>query len=308
MRYLVVGLGNIGAKRKAVLGDRCVATVDPVTLMADYKDVRDVQEVYDAAILAVPNADKVPLLEFFLQRSTPVLVEKPLILDPVTGERLRQMAERSSTIWYTAYNFRFEPYVLALRRDIEAGVIGRLYRARLFYGNGTAARIKGTWRDDEYGVLADMASHLIDLTGFLFGLRDVRFHVCERQRYELLRGPDHCLLTVEPATLRPHVVIECSFLWWENRWSIEVTGELGMLMMTGLTKWGQTQLHLKRRKFPSGVPDSVCYSGVGGGDDQMIWAADLQHFEERVARGESSYDNDLWISRTVIAAARAVVD
>ncbi len=35
MRYLLVGYGNIGAKRKALLGDRCVATVDPFNAAAD---------------------------------------------------------------------------------------------------------------------------------------------------------------------------------------------------------------------------------------------------------------------------------
>ena len=44
MRYLVVGLGNIGGKRRAVLGDRCIATVDPFNpiegaplLVGDYR-------------------------------------------------------------------------------------------------------------------------------------------------------------------------------------------------------------------------------------------------------------------------------
>ena len=41
MRYLVVGLGNIGEKRRAVLGDRCVATVDPFNPAADYRRPED---------------------------------------------------------------------------------------------------------------------------------------------------------------------------------------------------------------------------------------------------------------------------
>ena len=37
MRYLLVGLGNIGAKRRAILGERCVATVDPFNAAADFR-------------------------------------------------------------------------------------------------------------------------------------------------------------------------------------------------------------------------------------------------------------------------------
>ena len=298
MRYLLVGLGNIGAKRQAVLGDRCIATVDPVNLAADYRRYDECdQDRYDAAILAVPNVKKVSLLKWFLQRGKSVLVEKPLILDAPTAELLRQLAERSRTIWYTSYNLRFEPHVLAIKRDLEAGTLGRIYRVHMFYGNGSAGAVKGTWRDDRYGVLADLASHLIDLTGFFFpGCFGARFRVLERHSYEL-SGPDHCVLAVENDA---SVVIECSVLSWENRWCIEVTGERGALVMNGLTKWGPSHLQLKRRQFPSGPPDSTCYS-VPGVD--TTWAADLQHFEDRVAKGESSFDNDVWISRTVIAAA-----
>ena len=53
MRYVVVGLGNIGGKRRAVLGDRCVATVDPFNAAADYRRPDDCpSDRYDAVVLA----------------------------------------------------------------------------------------------------------------------------------------------------------------------------------------------------------------------------------------------------------------
>ncbi len=170
MRYLLVGLGNIGGKRRAVLGARCVATVDPFNASADFRQPEEcATDRYDAAILSVPNDVKVRLMEFFLTRGKHVLVEKPLILDPETGGQLSRAARAGGAVWYTSYNFRFEPNVLALKRHLEAGSIGRLYRVRMFYGNGTAGNIAGTWRDSPLGILEDMASHLIDLAGFVFG-------------------------------------------------------------------------------------------------------------------------------------------
>ena len=38
----IVGYGNIGAKRKAVLGERCVATVDPLNPAADHRTVSEI--------------------------------------------------------------------------------------------------------------------------------------------------------------------------------------------------------------------------------------------------------------------------
>ena len=301
MRYLLVGYGNIGAKRKAVLGERCVATVDPFKSAADYRTPAEcAPDRYEAAIVAVPNDVKLELIEYFLDRGKHVLVEKPLILDAAAAERLRRCADGTGTIWYTSYNFRFEPNVLALKRRLDAGAIGRVYRVRMFYGNGTAGNIAGTWRDSRYGVLEDMASHLIDLTGFVFGKFGTEFRVWERRGYEL-KGVDHCIL----ATPDRSVVIECSFLAWKNRWRIEVTGERGALEMDGLTKWGRSDLVLWRRQFPSGVPGESRET-VHGPDP--TWAADLRHFEERAAARQTSCENDLWLSRTIMAAAAAALE
>ncbi len=301
MRYLLVGLGNIGSKRKAVMGDRCVATVDPFNPAADYRASAEcAPDRYDAAVLAVPNEAKLELLEFFLDRGKHVLVEKPLIFDEPTAEDLLVRSRKTSAIWYTSYNFRFEPNVIALKRHLDAGAIGRVYRVRMFYGNGTAANLAGTWRDSRFGVLEDMASHLIDLAGFLFGKFGSEFQVWERRGYEL-KGIDHCIL----ATADRSVMIESSFLSWKNRWRIEVTGECGALEIDGLTKWGESHLVLWRRQFPSGAPEES--REVAHGPDPT-WAADLRHFEECAAAGRTSCENDLWISRTIIAAAAARIE
>jgi scyllo-inositol 2-dehydrogenase (NADP+) len=296
VRYLLVGLGNIGGKRRAVLGDRCVATVDPFNPAADFRQPDQCpDDRYDAAILSVPNDVKVRLMEYFLTRGKHVLVEKPLILDAATGDRLGGLARASGAIWYTTYNFRFEPNVVALKRHLDAGSIGRLYRVRMFYGNGSAGNIVGTWRDSPLGILEDMASHLIDLTGFVFGRSGCEFRVWERHRHEL-KGFDHCLL----ATSDRSVTIECSFLSWKNRWRIEALGEDGALEMNGLTKWGKSELLILRRRRPSGVPDES--REVAHGPDPT-WAADIRHFEAMVATGVTSCENDLWLSRAVHAAA-----
>jgi predicted dehydrogenase len=301
MRYLLVGLGNIGSKRKATLGERCVATVDPFNPAADHRSPGEcAPHRYDAAILAVPNEAKIELLEFFLDGGKHVLVEKPLILDEPTADDLLARSRKTGAIWYTSYNFRFEPNVIALKRHLDAGDIGRVYRVRMFYGNGTAASLAGTWRDSRFGVLEDMAGHLIDLAGFLFGKFGSEFQVWERRGYEL-KGTDHCIL----ATTDRSVVIESSFLSWKNRWRIEAIGDRGALEMDGLTKWGESRLVLWRRRLPSGPPQES--REVAHGPDPT-WAADLRHFEECAAAGRTSCENDLWISRTIIAAAAARVE
>jgi predicted dehydrogenase len=301
MRYLVVGYGNIGAKRKAVLGERCVATVDPGNGAADHATPAGCPpSTYDAAILAVPNPAKVELVDYFLGLGKQVLIEKPFILDLATADRLARRGRQHGAIWYTSYNFRFEPNVVALTRQLAAGAIGEVYRVRMFYGNGTAGNLAGTWRDSTLGVLEDMASHLVDLAGFVFGRFGCEFRVWERRGHEL-KGPDHCIL----ATADRSLVIEVSFLSWKNRWRIEVVGERGALEMDGLTKWGTSELRLLRRKFPSGAPEETVESASG---PDPTWAADIAHFEAMAAAGQTSRENDLWISRTLVRAADAPLE
>jgi scyllo-inositol 2-dehydrogenase (NADP+) len=302
MRYLVVGYGNIGAKRKAALGARCVATVDPFNAAADLRDVRDCDPArYDVAILATPNSVKLELLEQFLGLGKSVLVEKPLVFaEPQTAVRLEALGRRHRAIWYTSYNFRFEPNVVALKTLLDTGAIGAVYRAHLFYGNGTAGSIAGTWRDTPLAILEDMASHLVDLAGFVFGRFGSPFLVWERRAHEL-KGPDHCVLATPDRSL----VIESSFLAWKNRWHITVVGHDGSIEMDGLTKWGASELIVRRRQFPSGPPQERRH--VVHGPD-ATWDADLRHFEECVADGRSSCDNDLWLSRTILAAADAPLE
>lgn len=297
MRYLVVGYGNIGAKRKKVLGARCVGTVDPYNAEADYPSLSECPlESYDAAVLAVPNQAKVEQLEFLLDHGKHALVEKPLVLpDRATAERLRRKARDQRAVWYTSYNLRFEPHVEALRRLVAGGAVGALYHVRMFYGYGTAADVAGTWRDDTLGVLQDLASHLIDLTGFVFGRFGAEFLVWARCAHELT-GVDHCIL----ATADRRIVIESSYLSWKNRWSIEVVGARGALRMEGLTKWGPSELVIQRRRLPSGVPEET--REVENGPDPT-WTADIAYFEAVAPTGRTSYENDLWLSRTLLHAA-----
>ena len=94
MRYLVVGLGNIGSRRRTLLEERCVATADPFNAAADYRAIEDVPpESFDAAVLAIPTDAKPALVESLVGAGKHVLVEKPLPLaDEATARRLEGLA------------------------------------------------------------------------------------------------------------------------------------------------------------------------------------------------------------------------
>jgi predicted dehydrogenase len=134
LRYALVGLGNLGQRRRALLGDRCVATVDPVNPAADFTSPEQLSDdAYDAAVLSVPNEPKRRLIEYFAARGKPVLVDKPVLLAD----------DGPDGFWYTSYNHRFEPTLVALRQRLDEGFLGTLYHGRMLYGNGTVGNVVG---------------------------------------------------------------------------------------------------------------------------------------------------------------------
>ncbi len=294
MKYLLVGLGNIGAKRLALLGDRCIGTVDPYNKEATYRDVRNCKPaLFDAVILSVPNQVKIELIHYFLELGKHVLVEKPLLFpDESTAQHLAAIAKKNKAICYTSYNHRFEPLIEEAKKEIDSGVLGKIYTGKLFYGNGTVAHVVGSWREEGLGVLEDLGPHLLDLAAFLFDdVRGIGINPLWLKRHES-KALDHCLLETEDQRF----LLETSFISWKNNFKIELYGEKGSLHLQGLCKWGPSELTICERIFPSGVPKERRKTITGS---DVTWKKDLDYFESAIAAGLSSFENDQWISKVL---------
>ena len=298
MRYIVIGNGNVGKKRRAVLGAKCVAVVDPFDKSVDYPDCRNVPlDTFDAAVLAIPNNVKIEILEYLLVNKKSAIVEKPFFFkDRHVAERLNALAKANDRIWYTSYNHRFEPLIVKLKEMLKDGLIGQLYFAKLVYGNGTVKNIANTWRDVGSGVLEDLGCHLIDLVSFLFHDREHKFKLTWAHNYEA-KTWDYCLFS----TVKGDMQFTCSTLVWKNTFTIDIYGSKGSLHLDGLNKWGGTTLIYRERVFPSGVPKEKVEKTSGF---DITWAKDIEHFEKLVSSGETSCRNDLYISESIQSLMR----
>jgi predicted dehydrogenase len=292
MRCLIVGVGVQGRKRRAVAGADVVATVDPVAPDANYTALEDVPlDRYDAALVCTPDRAKHAALIYLLSHGKHVLVEKPLLADdPSTLHQLAEMARRSGVACYTAYNHRFEPQVRRLKELLEAGTLGSIYLNRFFYGNGTARDVqRSPWRDQGAGVLADLGSHLLDLTLHLFGTPQSAFVPWGAYRFEN-RAFDHCAFGIAG---RPAFEYQTSLVCWRNTFSIDVIGERGSAHLHGLCKWGPSTLTVRKRILPSGRPEEEVKT-VSGPDP--TWELEYSHFKQLCKRGETNLGNDVWIN------------
>ncbi|MGB8216473.1 MAG: Gfo/Idh/MocA family oxidoreductase [Candidatus Methanoperedens sp.] len=293
MRYIIIGYGNIGKKRHKVLQDKCLAIVDPFLEGTHYSEYKDVPlNLYDAAVVSVPNSVKMEILEYLMKNGKHVLVEKPLLFEnEEIAKKLDSNAKASSVIWYTSYNHRFEPLVIKLRELLDDGAIGQPYFANFIYGNGTVANIMGTWREAGYGVLEDLGCHLLDLAAYLFPEHQRDYRITGADNFEA-KTLDYCAFSTVDGRLR----FLCSFLIWKNTFSIEVFGSKGSLHLSGLNKWGESKLIHRERVFPSGVPKETVITSSG---EDKTWEEDIAYFEKMITLGKSSCENDLYISKSI---------
>jgi len=296
MRAVIVGLGNQGTKRKAVAGKDVVATVDPQVSHAQYEQIQQVPlDSFDAALVCVADAAKLSVLEYLLGNGKHVLVEKPLFAtDKGDLAKLGALAAQNDVVCYTAYNHRFEPHIAELKTLLDSEQLGQVYLTKMFYGNGTARDTRGSWRDKGMAVVADLGSHLLDITLFLFGPDDRSFRAWTLNAFENF-AYDHAHFGADGT---PLIDMEITYLSWRNSFSIDVYAERGTAHIDGLCKWGPSTLTVRDRVLPSGKPD----------EDRRVlecadptWAAEYRHFVQLCSVGGSNIANDIWINDALSA-------
>ena len=294
MRCIVVGLGVQGHKRRRFAGSDFVAAVDPVNLEAQYRAVEDVPlSSYDSALVCIPDKPKVEVLTFLLNNGKHVLVEKPLWADDDAKiTQLNRLADSKKIVCYTAYNHRFEPHYVRMRDLVKSGELGKIYRCRMFYGNGTARLVRDSaWRDQGAGVLPDLGSHLLDTARFWFGDVKDDFHIVSANCFEN-RAPDHVVFGSK--TANPKLEFEITLLSWRNDFTCDVFAEKGTAHIRSLCKWGPCTFTKRTRVLPSGRPPEDVVTLV---EDDPTWAAEYSHFKTLCENPSTDLSNDLWLQR-----------
>ena len=305
-RLIVVGLGVQGHKRRQFAGRDFFAAVDPVNKEAEYRAIEDIPlSAYDAALVCIPDEPKVEVLTYLLSNGKHVLVEKPLWApEDRQLERLEQVARANSVVCYTAYNHRFEPHFVGMKRLLESGELGRIYRCRMFYGNGTARLVRDSvWRDQGAGVLPDLGSHLLDTARFWFGELGDEFSIFSSDCFEN-RSPDH--VVVGSGNTEPRLELEMTLVSWRNHFTCDVFGENGSAHISSLCKWGPATFTKRTRILPSGRPPEESVILV---EDDPTWALEYAHFRALCQDGVSTdLSNDLWLNGMLRRLGQAAID
>jgi predicted dehydrogenase len=120
-----------------------------------------------------PTGDHARIALAALQAGKALFCEKPLAGDAEESAQIAALARERGLAGGMNYHFRQVPAIQEARRRVEAGLLGEVYGFHLRYYRSSSLRRDRplTWRfaGPGSGVLADLGSHLIDLSLHLLG-------------------------------------------------------------------------------------------------------------------------------------------
>ncbi len=189
LRAGIVGLGKMGLSHHSIVNAHpqiaLKAVCDTSSYVLDvlakytgvgtYTDYRKMlaEEALDCLIVATPSKFHADVVEAALERGLHVFCEKPFGLDPRTGYRLAELAERRKLVNQVGYHYRFVAAFAEAKRLLDRKLIGELHHMRAEAYGPVVLRPKGsTWRSQKSeggGCLFDYACHAIDLVNHLAG-------------------------------------------------------------------------------------------------------------------------------------------
>ncbi|HET9518696.1 MAG TPA: Gfo/Idh/MocA family oxidoreductase [Actinoplanes sp.] len=174
LRAGLIGLGAMGRNHARVLsgldGVELVGVVDPVgdrtgTLRAPVvSTVEQLLELrLDYAVVACPTALHEEVGLQLAAAGVHALIEKPLAQSVEAARRLVEAFEAAGLVGCVGHIERYNPALQSLRSRLENGELGDVYQV--------VTRRQGPFphRISDVGVVMDLATHDIDLTGWVTG-------------------------------------------------------------------------------------------------------------------------------------------
>lgn len=178
----VVGVGRMGTNHARVLSElpdvKLVAVCDANKDFAEKVGKRFFAERacidtdtllepgnIDAAIIAVPTGEHVPIARKCMERGIHILVEKPMAQTVAECDQIISDAKRFERVLMIGHVERFNPVILKLREFLAQKTLGDIYYVETTRAGPFPKRLYGS----KDGVVIDLAVHDLDLIAHLFG-------------------------------------------------------------------------------------------------------------------------------------------
>jgi predicted dehydrogenase len=217
VRFALAGCGRISERHVraiAAADAELVAVCDPVEARArataaaagvpcfpSLAELVSAAPRLDVVCVLTPSGDHADRTIEALAAGCHVLVEKPMALTVVDGERMIQAADAAGRRLFVVQQNRFNRPVVEARRLYEAGAFGRLVMGtvRVRWCRTQAYYDLDAWRGTrrwDGGVLANQANHHVDLLRWFLG-EPTRVYAVGRTALAAIETPDTAAAVVE---------------------------------------------------------------------------------------------------------------
>jgi scyllo-inositol 2-dehydrogenase (NADP+) len=189
IRAGIVGLGKMGLSHQSMvnvhpeiqLKSVCDSSGYMLDVLSKYTGIdtySDSRKMFDrgdldCVFVATPSRYHADIVADALERGMHVFCEKPFALEPETGYRLAELAERKHLVNQVGYHYRFVAAFNEAKRLLQRKVLGEIHHVRAEAYGPVVLRPKGaTWRSQKSeggGCLFDYSCHAIDLVNYLVG-------------------------------------------------------------------------------------------------------------------------------------------
>lgn len=163
--HVVTGRPETAEKARRVVGADVAAT--------DHRAVTENPDI-DIVHVCTPNHLHKEALLSAMRHGKHIYCDKPLVADVEEAEEVRAaLADYRGTAQMT-FQYRFYPATIRARQLIEEGALGEIlgFRACFLHGGSAAPDVPMKWKLSAAaggGVIADLASHVLDLVDWLIG-------------------------------------------------------------------------------------------------------------------------------------------
>src|SRR6266487_3933826 len=167
-------LDSLPHAKVSVIADQDALRLAPLTRQSEIYITQRVEDVFrsnvDGVVIATPVRTHYQLAKAALLHGKHVLVEKPLTASIAEAEELVALAAQQRRVLMVGHTFEYNPAVNELRKLIQSGDLGKIFRIE-------AERVNlGLFRSD-INVIWDLAPHDISILLYLVGKKPEQIRV-----------------------------------------------------------------------------------------------------------------------------------
>ena len=145
----------------------------------------------DGIVIVTPHWQHADLAIEGLRAGLHVLCEKPLTVTVAQSDEVLEVAAASPGIFAVVHQKRFEPAYLYVKRLLDSGELGRIYRCSMIESAWRSEAYyqsspwRGTWKGEGGGVLLNQAPHILDRYAWLCGMPETLTARCDTSLHKI---------------------------------------------------------------------------------------------------------------------------